>query len=504
MTYRLSKSRFMGGLQCHKKLWLTIHEPDAPELVPDAQQQWLFDHGHRVGEAARQFCGQGILIVPRREDRSAQVTETSEALELGEGRIFEASFSVDGVFVAIDVLERVGAGWRVVEVKSSTKAKPEHVPDLALQVHVARGAGLEIVEAAVLHLNREHRHPDVGPLFTKTDVTADVESFLRSVPDQIRRQKEILDGPEPKISVGTHCRKPYVCPFLDRCAPTLPAHHTSEFYSIRQTGLQKLLSAGYDTIKDVPATTKLSSTQQRQRTSVLAGEVVVEPELHDRLAQIEAPVAVLDFETVGLPLPVWVGTSPWQQVPVQFCVLTNLERGEPEPTDYLAEGVYDPRPELARALVESLRGVQTILAWHASFEVRAIKHLSEVVPELGDELREISERVVDLLKIVREHVYHPDFRGSFSIKSVYPALCGEEGYAGLEVADGWGATTLLEQILLRGAAPAGTTVEQQRDNLKSYCRLDAMAVFRVFGQLRTLLATRSADARPSRRRLRSS
>ena len=30
---RLSKTRFMSGLQCHKRLWWEIHEPDAPELV---------------------------------------------------------------------------------------------------------------------------------------------------------------------------------------------------------------------------------------------------------------------------------------------------------------------------------------------------------------------------------------------------------------------------------------------------------------------------------------
>jgi len=35
MTFRLSKSRFTSGLQCHKKLWWEVHEPDALELQPD-------------------------------------------------------------------------------------------------------------------------------------------------------------------------------------------------------------------------------------------------------------------------------------------------------------------------------------------------------------------------------------------------------------------------------------------------------------------------------------
>jgi len=35
-AHRLSKSRFLAGLQCHKQLWWRAHEPDAPELVPEA------------------------------------------------------------------------------------------------------------------------------------------------------------------------------------------------------------------------------------------------------------------------------------------------------------------------------------------------------------------------------------------------------------------------------------------------------------------------------------
>src|SRR2546421_9709917 len=52
-VYRLSKSRFTSGLQCHKKLWWEVHEPDAIELQPDKVLQDLFDQGRQVGEAAR-------------------------------------------------------------------------------------------------------------------------------------------------------------------------------------------------------------------------------------------------------------------------------------------------------------------------------------------------------------------------------------------------------------------------------------------------------------------
>src|SRR6266478_832847 len=59
---RLSKSRFTSGLQCHKKLWWEVHEPDALELQPDKVLQDLFDQGRQVGEAARARYPGGVLI----------------------------------------------------------------------------------------------------------------------------------------------------------------------------------------------------------------------------------------------------------------------------------------------------------------------------------------------------------------------------------------------------------------------------------------------------------
>ena len=52
-TRRLSKSKYVAGLQCHRRLWLEFHEPDAPELEPTAAVQAIFDQGHLVGELAR-------------------------------------------------------------------------------------------------------------------------------------------------------------------------------------------------------------------------------------------------------------------------------------------------------------------------------------------------------------------------------------------------------------------------------------------------------------------
>ncbi|HEX4994467.1 MAG TPA: FAD/NAD(P)-binding protein [Methylomirabilota bacterium] len=59
---RLSKSRAMAGLQCHKLLWWMTHEPAAAELEVDGARQAVFDQGHRVGALARTYVPGGVLV----------------------------------------------------------------------------------------------------------------------------------------------------------------------------------------------------------------------------------------------------------------------------------------------------------------------------------------------------------------------------------------------------------------------------------------------------------
>src|SRR5438552_1899972 len=133
MTAKLSKSKFTTGLQCHKRLWWTVHEPDAPELVTEPEQQAVFDRGSHVGEVARTYIGGGTLIDRPYYELDERVADTRAALEAGAKVIYEASFIADGVFVSVDILHRRGRHWTLTEVKSTTKVKPAHVPDAAVQ-----------------------------------------------------------------------------------------------------------------------------------------------------------------------------------------------------------------------------------------------------------------------------------------------------------------------------------------------------------------------------------
>ena len=58
---RLSKSKYISGLQCHKRLYLEIHSPDLA-AAPDAERQAVLEAGTDVGEVARRRFPGGVLV----------------------------------------------------------------------------------------------------------------------------------------------------------------------------------------------------------------------------------------------------------------------------------------------------------------------------------------------------------------------------------------------------------------------------------------------------------
>ncbi|MEO5616245.1 MAG: DUF2779 domain-containing protein [Candidatus Eisenbacteria bacterium] len=479
----LSKSRFIAGLQCHRQLWWRVNERDAPELAPDASLQALFDQGTRVGEAARGYVPGGTLIDLPHDSYDGKLDATLRALASDTPAIYEASILADGVFVAVDILERQGDGWRVVEVKSSTSVKDQYIPDAAIQVHVLRQAGLVVTGADIMVLDRRCEYPDLANLFHREDVTGRVESLLAGIPHLVREQISVLAGPIPAVPVGPHCGVPYDCPFLERCWPPLPEHHVSTLYYMRRHSAE-FEANGWPTIHDLPADLKLNAQADRQRRAVQTGRMIVEGDLARSLARFEGPLAFLDFETVMPAIPCWDGCHPYDQVPAQFSCHRETAGGKLEHHEWVAEGSGDPRPEIARRVIEACRGARTVVAYNMSFEKSCLERMARFLPGEAAALHDVIARLADPLPVVREHVYHPDFGGSFSLKRVLPALVPDLSYEGLEIAGGMDAAAVLNRLVLNGGSLTPGERENAREALRRYCERDTLALARVVERLR--------------------
>src|SRR5436309_5786446 len=278
---RLSKSRFLAGLQCHKQLWWRVHEPDAPELVPDAALRNVLNQGNDVGRRAREYVPGGELVDLPFYEFDNKVAQTRDILQRQPSppALYEATFLADDTYAAVDILERGPRGYGVVEVKATNSLKPEHMPDVALQVHVLRRSGLPVERAEVMHLNPDCRHPDLGALFVREDVSPVVEAAVLDVPDEIEAQLRMLDGPLPQVAIGDHCTRPHDCPFLERCWPKLSDHPISSLYRIERKKALEYEANGYATIYDLPSDLELSVIHARQVKAVTTGRMAVEPAL---------------------------------------------------------------------------------------------------------------------------------------------------------------------------------------------------------------------------------
>jgi hypothetical protein len=481
----LSKSRVMAGIQCHKRLWWTVHEPSAPELRPDGFTQALFDDGAHVGRVARAHVPGGVLIDLPFRAYDERIAATREAMARGARVIYEAAFRADAVFVSVDILERTPAGLGIVEVKSTTKVKEQHLPDVALQAFVLGRCGAHVARLEVMHLNRACAHPDLSNLFVRSEVTAAAAPALREMPRVVEEQRAMLDGPLPQVAIGDHCRAPYECPFLGRCWPARPPHHVSTLYSAgRRAWL--LEEQGYATIHDLPEDIPLKAVQERQRRAVRSGQVVVEPGLTSALRACASPVAFLDFETVALPIPVWSGCHPYDAVPAQFSCHVEAPDGHIDHHEWLAEGSADPRPALAERLLQACEPARTVATYNATFERGCIERMAVALPAQADRLRRLADRLVDLLPVVRNHVYHPEFGGSFGLKSVVSALVPELRYDTLAIADGATASLELERLLFPESGLTPEAQRELRENLLRYCRQDTWGLVKLLERLRQL------------------
>jgi len=482
----LSKSRFVTGWQCEKLLWWTVHEPEAPELQPDKVLQDLFDQGRQVGELARARFPGGVLIDHPYTAFADRLASTRTAIEAGAPAIFEACFEDGGVFVAVDVLLRGDAGWTILEVKSGSSVKPEHIPDAAIQTWVLRNAGLTVTRVEILHLNKEYRHPDRGDLFAREDITELVGAFLPQVPALARELRRVLDRALPDKALGAHCYEPRECALHARCWPADP-HHIRHLYNVGARKTISYMAAGVHSFLDLPPGAKLPFAAQRQLQAIKEQRLVVEPTLAEAIAPFESPLGYLDFETVGRAVPVWDGLAPWGAAVAQFSYHEEQADGSHRHVGWLAEGPGDPRRELAEAMLEATAGARRIVTYSA-YEKTRITELKRLVPERAGALDELLAKLVDLLPVVRNNVYHPDFRGSFSLKYVLSPLVPELSYSDLVIVDGRLASVEIARLLFVAHKIPVAERDRLRQDLLDYCERDTWATVRLMARLRQLAA----------------
>lgn len=481
----LSKLKLAAFRQCPRRLWLDAN-PQALSAKPVAAPQALAA-GRDVGTLARAKHPGGVLIGPADADAALDwrqlFADTSAALRAQPRRpIFEATCEHDGVTVRADVLVPRPRGWHLVEVKSSTKVKPHHLEDVAVQTWVLRNAGVDVRSVALRYIDNSFVYPGYekyAGLFKDERIDEQIEPLLAEVPRWATDAQGVLRGREPDVTMGSQCMQPAPCPYQAHCgehAPQGPEYPVSLLPGPAGKKLARRLSEqGYDDLRKVPLT-RIDATFRRIADVTRNGKPYVNRGAARReLAAHGYPRYYFDFETIAFAVPIWRGTRPYENLPFQWSCHIERERGVFEHCAFLDVRGSDPSAACAEALLAALGGAGPVFVYHASFERRVLEDLARRYPRRSVSLNAVIARLVDMEPTVKAHYYHRDMLGSYSIKRVLPTIAPEMDYANLaEVQDGTAAQlAYLEAIASPTSAARRSTLEKR---LSDYCRRDTWAM----------------------------
>jgi len=483
----ISKSKYMEGLQCPKLLW---YEYNRKELIPPPEpaKQAIFDEGTEIGEVARTLFPGGIKLernkFPEEHDKQSR-----EALKKRQP-LFEAGFVANRGYALADVLLPVKRdSWDLIEVKSSTSVKEEHLPDIAFQFYTYRNAGLDMRSCSLMHINNEYLRKgkiDAKKLFTTEDVSAQVEDLLSSTKTKIQEMLNIIAQPnEPKIAIGPHCDSPHECPAKGHCWKHVPEHNS--VFSLYRGGKLafELMEKGTKDLCSIPEDTDLNDKQQVQVSCcVNKSSHVDRAGIRAFLNKLEYPLYFLDFETVSGGLPLYDLSRPYEQIPFQYSLhIMDKPGAKSKHYSFIAPDAADPRPDVLKRLKDLLGDKGSIVAYNASFEVSTLERSAAIYTKYAKWVDGLKDRIVDLLEPFRAfNFYHPKQEGSNSLKAVLPALTGVS-YKEMEIGEGG----LASREYARVTFGEGVSLEERKKvygALEKYCTLDTQGMIDILDVLR--------------------
>ena len=414
-------------------------------------------------------------------------------MEKGTPVICEASFQYNGLYCAVDILKKENGGWAIYEVKSSThNDQPVYIADVAYQKYVLEHCGVPVSGLYLVCLDGDYVFDgclDIHRLFKITDVAQAAQVEENSIAANLSIAERLLASEEePAIDLSVNCKNPYLCGFWPYCSRHIPSPSVFDLYRMPFAKKIEYYKKGKITYQDLLFDPGITSPKQvRQILYAVSdqGTYVNKESIRDFLDTLSFPLYFLDFETMQTVIPRFVGTKPYAQIPFQYSLhYIEREGGELKHTEYLAKSGTDPRRELAERLCADIPMNVCVTAYNKSFECTRIKELAAAFPDLADHLLNIEANIRDLLVPFQTGCYYNRaMGGSFSIKSVLPALFPDDpalDYHNLDgVHHGGEAMTLFPKI--KDMPPEEQ--KKARYNLLKYCELDTFAMVKVWQEL---------------------
>jgi len=486
---RLSKSTFIRGLQCEKSLYLHKHHYNLKDPTPSSLHA-VFDQGTGIGLLAQQLFSNGAEASPENHFKMVEsVEKTCDFISQGQTIIYEATFLYNDVLAALDILVKDEEGWKAYEVKSSTKVSETYIKDAAIQYYTITNSGIDLKDISIVHINNQYTKDgelDIHQLFTIESVYDQVLEFLPRIPNEVQRLKNVIESPEiPQVDIGPHCSDPYDCDFKGTCWKHIPEYSVFDISRLNSDKKFDLFNQGIVTLDQIDLSqVDLNPNQVLQVQSELSRSTHIDiDEIRNFTNGLNYPLYFLDFETIGPAVPIYDGSRPYQQLVFQYSLhIQETSTSETEHREYLAVPTEDPRIGFIEQLIHDCGSNGDILVYNIGFERGKLNNLIEVFPKYSNELSGIINRLKDLMIPFQQKWYYtPEMRGSYSIKSVLPALVPELSYNDLPIKEGGTASNTFLSMVNRTFEG---DVEETRKQLLEYCELDTYAMVKILDVLK--------------------
>lgn len=490
---QLSKSDYTTYLKHPAWLWIKKH---AKTILPpiDPATEAIFETGHEFEQYAEALFPGGVTLGFSDYDEYLSLPErTTQALDEGVLTIFQGRFEHDQLTFICDVIQVVGnKEVDLIEIKSSTSAKPEHIVDLAFQMVVLEKCGYEIRNISVIHVNNQYvRNGEINAkeITAKTDVTESVKAardFTLQKIDEALQVMALSECPDVSplsadsksfgewLEIYKHLKSPKPGSIFDLC-------------QMDAKTLQNLQTNNITLIKDIPADFVLKPKQRLQVEALRQGHPTIQADkIKEFLATFTYPLYFFDYETLGSLVPYFDGLKPYQQLPFQYSLhILDGPDAELRHMEFLHRDSANPAELLTKSLISHIGDTGTVVTWNMGFEKSCNSLLGTLLPEHADFYDKLNSQIVDLMTPFSKNWYvDADFCGSASIKKVLPVLIPELSHKLLDISDGSTAQRLWMEAVLDGKRP--DEKDKILGDLIEYCKLDTLAMVEIFNVLRKL------------------
>lgn len=481
MGLQITKTDYLSFKQCPKSLWLRKHKPD----VINKSDENGMDTIEQIRELAGELFPFGVYI--ESENVSDKIIETQKAISQGEITIFGAAFEYKGLVVLCDVLHSGDEGWTIYKVTSSTGVKERQMDDIGFQYFVANKT-MPIHSVHIAHLNKEYvRNGELNldELFVITNKTEEVLKKQEEVTSDVVALQGIVKNDSCEREIGGYCDKygkdALPCAAKGHCWSHIPTYSVFNITRIGKKAMD-LYKDGIVKIEDIPEDFKLSETQKFQVETHKSKKSIVEKEkIKEFLRDFTFPLYFLDFETYQQTIPLYNGVKPYQQIPFQYSLhILKTFNEDLEHREFLAKEGVDSRRVLAERLIHDIPKDVCVVAYNMSFEKMVLKGLAEQFQDLSDHLMSIHDNIVDLMiPFQKKWYYTNEMQGSYSIKYVLPALLPNDeslDYKNLTIQNG----SMAMDIYAKLHTFSPEEVENIREDLLAYCKLDTYAMVKIW------------------------